>query len=644
MKKWIKRALACAYSAVLLFSVGCKDNDGDSSNSGQGASTTTTVLAENGSTEYVAVIPAAATEAEKTAVNILVEEFAEATGATLPIVSDAGRTFNANDKVISVGRTTVMQGSGLSVTVDELTYEGYKLKQYGNTVVMCGAEDAGTIYSVSDFLREHFAYEVYAIDEVYIEKANKTYLKEIDIVEIPDFWGRMMDGYFGTSAKLASAMRLRSKISSEGYGYGSSRDWLPTPYHTFLQFIPKAKYQAEHPEWFNTVHSIGTQLCLTNTEMIAEFKKNLRQMILDNPHAKIINISEEDYGNSLGQCCDVCKAELKSYGMSGYLIRFINMIIEDTDAWLASEGIERDFYYTTYAYTSGTIVPPVTENKDGTYTVKDESCIPNEKLYMRLTPLDPVCYAHAFTDENCPESYKVYKWIKGWQSITDRFFVWDYDCSYRNYFAFYNLYNSLQANLQLYKEIGVQNIERESTTGSTVRPFAALNGYLTAKLMWDVNEDMPQMMDDFFANYYKSGATYVRQCFDLLRSHCELLDAQREKGFHFKCYDTISAADWPINVLEGALRLLDKALETYEGLKTTEPNEYEKLYKRVLQEQYCIRWMILQNYESYYNIQSKTFIEMLDAFEADTAYLGATIYKESYGTYEWIKELRAKVA
>ena len=596
---------------------------------------TNTLLAENGATDYVVVIPEDSTKAEETAADLLVEQFKVATNATLPIVSDTGRSFNQNDKVISVGRTSILEGSGLSVTVDELSYDGYKLKQEGNTVLLCGAEDSGTIYSISDFLREHFAYEVYAADEVYIEKTDKVYLKELDIVEVPDFWGRTMDGYFSQDQQLCSSMRLRSKIMTENYGYGSSRDWIPSTGHTFTKILPPANYP-DHPEWY-----YSNQLCLSNPDMFKEFVVQLKKLILENPHAKVINISEMD-NSSLGNCCNTCKTEKKWYGMSGYLIRFINKVIVEIDKWREAEGIERDFYYTTYAYTTGTIVPPVQANQDGTYTVLDESCIPHEKLYMRLTPLHPVCYAHDFMDESCPEAYKIGTYINGWRSITDRFFVWDYDCSYRNYFCFHNIYDAMQENLQLYKEIGVVNIQRQSTTGSEVRSFGALTGYLTAKLMWNVDEDVNALMDNFFENYYKSGAKYMQECFELLRAHCNMLDNQREEGFHFKCYYVIDASDWPIRVLERALELIEKAMESYEPLKTTDPLLYEKLYNRALVEHVCIRWMILTNYEFYYDVKAKAYLQQLDQWEIDAKKIGAAYYGEARSVSAWLAAARAK--
>ena len=432
-------------------------------------------------------------------------------------------------------------------------------------------------------------------------------------------------------------MRLRSKILTENYGYGSSRDWIPGTGHTFTKILPPANYsEKQQEEWY-----VNSQLCLTNKEMFAEFIVQLKKLILENPHAKVINISEMD-NSSLGNCCETCKTEKQWYGMSGYLIRFINKVIEEIDEWREEEGIERDFYYTTYAYTTGTIVPPVNMNEDGTFTPLDDSVIPHEKLYMRLTPLHPVCYMHDFMDPNCSTAYKIGTYINGWRSITDHFFVWDYDCSYRNYFCFHNIYDALQENLQTYKEIGVENIQRQSTTGSEVRSWGALTGYLTAKLMWDVDEDVATLTNNFFKNYYKSGAEYMQQCFNLLRTHCNRLDNERAEGAHFNCYYVINQSDWPIRLLEQALELINKATDSYAPLKTTDPILYEKLCKRTLVESVCIRWMILANYEFYYDVTAKAYPKMIDEWAADAEEVGARYYGEARSVSSWLTTIRSK--
>ncbi len=641
MKNTMKKIGVFAITFCMLFSVSCNGAVSSSSESEQITNVeiedTNIVLANENGTDYSIVKPASATAAEDYAVNLLREQFKAATGATLSVKTDEGQSFDSTKKVISVGRTTILKGSGLSVTTDELKYDGYKLQRYGNTVVLCGAEDSGTIFSVGDFLHYQFNYETYAATETYIEQVSVSYVKDYKISEIPDFWGRETDGYFAKHPTHSVNLRMRNRFIPEHLGYGGSRDYIPSHCESFYKILPKETYKEKHPEWYSS-----RQLCLVNEEMRAEFVKNLKQLILDNPYGKIVNLGEEDSGG-FADCCGDCKAEVSKYGLSGYVLRFCNKVITDIENWLEAEGIERDFIYIMFGYSSGTLFPPVSpvqgENGETTYQVRDESCRPHEKLYIRLAPLDPYCYQHEFTDETCQLNVNMKTAVDGWLSITDRFVVWDYAADYRAYLPFYNIFGALQKNLQWYKEIGVVQIFRQDTTGEPNNSFSELRAYLTAKLMWDVNADVTALTNDFFDKYFKSGSKYMRQYFDLMQGHCMMLDATLTGGYHKTCYFEIDVNKWPIRVLEQALDLIAKAEATYEPLKTSNPSLYEKLKLRTLKESVCVRAIILAHYGSYYNIESPRYTETKLQFQKDAETVGIGAWSEKKGLTTWLNEL-----
>lgn len=645
MKKYLKRIVVFTLSSFMAFAAACGDNpDPIETTEQKGLKDTDIVLVSGGQSNYTVVVPTESTAAEDYAADMLITQFERATGVSLSVREDNGQKLDANQKVISIGRTSILQDSGLEVKESELTCDGYKLKRYGETVVLCGAEDSGTIYSVIDFLHYQFNYEVYAADEVYIEEVESAFVKDYSITEIPDFWGRDMDGYFDKYPEAALGMKMRTlKMNNESYGYGSSQDWIGGHCESWKNILPESKYndpsipETYHPEWYS-----ARQICLTNEELIAEFIKNVKALILENPNARIVNIAEQDHGG-IATCCDACKKEASKYGLSGHVIRFCNKIITAVEKWLDDEGIDRNLEYTTFAYSSGTWTPPVDGQADGTYKIKDESCRPHEQLYIRLAPLWLFCYQHEFEDEKCNLNQSWQTIVDGWRSITDRFYVWDYSADYSAYLAYYNVFGTLQNNMRYWKEIGVTNIFREDTTGEAHNSFSQLRAYLTAKLMWDVDIDVDAATNDFFDKYYKTGASAMMKYYDLMRSHCALMDAQTIKGQHAVNYFPLDAAQWPISVLENALALIDEAAATYEPLKVTNPDLYNMMYLRTLQESVNVRYMILVNYASYYNINSSKYKDMLDQLEIDAALVGVKFCSE--GTYlsSWISNQKAGI-
>ena len=451
MKKLLVKTLCFTLSLCCVMLSACKTDENNNPNNEQ-ASFTEITLAENQTTEYAIVLPSEPSEPEKYAASLLADNFQLATGATLSVISDDGQTLDESKRLLSIGRTTILSSSEMTLSESELTCEGYKVKRFGNTVVLCGVEEAGTIYAVQEFLNKEFGYELYAADEIYIEEKETVKLFDFDIADKPTFWGRFTDGLLSYNENYAIGLRLRNRYSSV-LGEGCVYDFIPGNSHTFKMIINPEIYNNKelHPESFHPELFSGKQICLTNSALIDEFVKNLQQMILNNPKAKIVNMSEEDFGDFCK--CDLCVVERNKYSTSGYLIRFCNTVIQRLEKWLADEKIERNLIYTTFAYTSGmSIIPPVKEKmeQDGTitYELNDSSCSPHEKLYIRLAPLSPVCWYHPLDDMTCETNSKgVAKYIAGWKVVTDRFMIWDYDTNFKAYYAFFDDYGTLQKNL-----------------------------------------------------------------------------------------------------------------------------------------------------------------------------------------------------
>ena len=648
MKRYQKTVISLILAFVLVFAaVGCKKNknDGDGDGDTTAATFTDIVLADSGSTDYKIVVPAEATAAEDYAAELLAGYFEAATGAAIQVVSDEGIEWNSSSKYISVGQTTALSAFGVVANESVLNRNGFVIKRFGNAVVACGGDNSGTIYSAQEFLKYEFGYEVYASDEIYIEETPSAKLFDFNIVELPDFWNRSFSGVLTYNQSLAVALRYTNASLPEVYGEGDTNDWIPNRNHTYRNIIPTSIYrdsaahpESYHPEWFS-----GNQICLTNEELIDEFVKRLKEMILANPKGRIVNMAEEDMG---GFCsCETCINERRTYTTSGYVVRFTNKVIEKLEAWRAAEGMEREWVYTMFAYTSGgTIIPPTQEvqGKDGIeYVAIDPSVVPHEKLYIRITPLQPQCYYHPLDDENCAiNKVNMAPYLKGWSAITTHFMVWDYDADFKEYLTYFDRFSALQANLRLYRQLGVENITRQGVTGSRLHSMSDYDAYITSKLMWDVDADVATLTDEFFKQFYKSGAEYMRSYFELMRAYWKECDVKSDKGYHFNTSKEFKDSDFPIRVLEQALALINAADATYDNLKATDPELYEKMHIRTLKESVCIRTSILDNYSSYYNISSSRYTDLLDEFERDAETVGATQYNERTSLSEKIAEWR----
>lgn len=645
MKKIFQSVLAFSLTACLCLPLaGCGRKGGE----GDTIPDTDIVLAEGGSTAYSVVVPAEAEASETYAAELLAEQFEEATGAAIEVRADGGASLDEGAKVLAVGHTSIYESSGLTLEKDELNEDGFKIKRYGNTVVMGGYNGRGTIYSVQEFLKHQFGYEVYASDEVALEGVEKSMLKDFNVTEVPAFRERSFDGLAAYNAEYATSLRLNPSTSVAEFDYGNSRDWILAA-HSYYQIIPRtndptyglpnyndpADAEHYHPEWFAT-----GQLCLTDPALQTTFIENLKSIIKQTPYGKIVSLGENDgTGYCSGREGCTCAAERSKYGLSGYIVRFMNKVVEECekDPEIAARGL----VYCMFGYTaSSSIVPPV-DAKTG--KILDESCRPCEKLYVRITPLNPVCYKHAFSDPDCTYNQTIYEHFKGWKSITDNIAVWDYNTNYSAYYFFYDNFDSLQTNLKFYRdEIGVVYLNRENTTGSELRSLADLDTYLNAKLMWDPDENVSELIADFLENFYKDGASYMRQYIDLMRANVNMMEQTRTEGYHLLCYQDAGSLVqyWPKRILEQALDLLEQAQAAYLPLAESDPVLYETLYNRVLKESVCVRYMILSNFDTYYPGNTQLKQEMIDAFEADAEVVQGTCYREGSSTSDFIDSIR----
>ena len=134
--------------------------------------------------EYSILKPNGATAKESAAANTLQKIFAEATGITLPIVTEKGAETTA-DKYISVGETALAKAN-VALSVEKATASN--VATVDNTLFIRGLTDNGTLYGVQQWLGETVGYDyfgknTYAVDvatEAIALPSNTTYVPSIE--------------------------------------------------------------------------------------------------------------------------------------------------------------------------------------------------------------------------------------------------------------------------------------------------------------------------------------------------------------------------------------------------------------------------------------------------------------------------------
>ena len=656
----IKKIICMVLSSIILFSLcACKPssdspNTGNSSTGNSGNTETPieetdVVFVENGNSQYKIIIPEGINSDITYAANELKKYIYNATSVELSIETDKNYQFNQDDKVISLGDTTIFSGSDMDVSSrEELNRDGFKIQRYGNTVVINGYRDIGVIYGVYEFLEYMIDFHAYTSDEVaYKTIDEKLYMKDFDLVCAPDFTIRDIDGPLissGTAMQDSKILRVNSPSTA-----------TPHSAETFYQLIPRsAENLNNHSEWFGTA---ALQFCFNNEGAINKVYESCIQYIQNNPQAEYLHISPCDGG---GYCdCAQCSAEISQYGYSGHLIIMVNKVIEKVELWLKENEPNRSLYYVTMAYTGCLTFnapvrsvyddagnPKLTEEGLAVVDVVDEKCRPHEKLYMQIIPLD-YCFSHAWADSKCTVNRSYYNTVDAWRQITDRLLTYDYGIMFTNYFLFFDNYSTIKENLTYYQKMGIRGISRQAATGATWFPFSELQNYLYGQLTWETDQDLQMLINDFMDNYYKDAAPYIKEYFYLMRSRIALIDREQALDdnyvLHYKAYSVgyvMSTENYSKKFVEHCYELFEKAKAACDETTIVGKTALSRVEKEMM----GLDYIHLEFYESYYpDYNTQDYMNAIMNFERSASKFNLGYWRERKDVSTLIEELKGRI-
>ena len=163
-KKLMSKLLCLLLCVAMAFAMGaCKDKseDGNIEKWELADPTTETYVIKNGISPYKILIPENASGQLVLAADEFQFFFEKITGVELEIVTQAD---NLQGKYFSIGSTAIMQAAGITNTYSELGMDGYRVKTYGDAIVMIGENDKSSTFAVYGYLEKQFGLEIYAED------------------------------------------------------------------------------------------------------------------------------------------------------------------------------------------------------------------------------------------------------------------------------------------------------------------------------------------------------------------------------------------------------------------------------------------------------------------------------------------------
>ena len=438
-------------------------------------------LVKDHQSDYRIILRHDAALSEQTAASELSSYLEKISGAKLPVYTDAEP---ATEKEICIGYTNRPSAEDTSSLGDE----GYIIKTEGEKLFLLGSGVRGALYCVYTFLEKFCNCRFYTNDFERVPKADtialqNAYLKEVPFFEYRNsYWHSQSDEFI--SAKLKINDTYRHKLTDRvGGGLGYAGGFV----HTLEALSEKDAETA-------------SRLCLCDEEIYQTVLANAKKTLRNNPHAKIISISQSD-GNSGGCTCEKCLAvNAEEQSGMGTMLRFVNRI--QADIHEEFPGVHVD----TIAY-QYTIKPPVLT-------------VPDPDVFIRLCTND--CghrYPFASVSPELAWGNDVifHDTLKAWSKLANHLYIWDYIVNFAVYNAAHPEFDTLWENIRLFAENKTIGVFEQGNIESPDGEFGALKGYLVARLLWNPmmsKEDYRNYMREFLDDYYGAAGKWMQEYID----------------------------------------------------------------------------------------------------------------------------------
>ena len=488
-------------------------------------------LADQGRTSYVITLGDDAPAPERKAAEDLASYLGRVTGAKFAVKSPT--EASAEQPCIMVGQTESVKEFVPDVDWKSLGQDGIVIKTKGQHLVLAGGRPRGTVYAVYTFLEDIVGCRWWTSTEEYIPhrptltigRADLTYVPSLDYRE-PAFADVRNSPGFAVKIKCNGHF---SKIPEELGGHHE----ILTYGHSFEQLMPPAKYFQEHPEWYSLLrgkrfakgHS-DWQLCLTNSQMLAELTKNVLDAIRRNPQAYSIFVTQND---GYGQCqCDQCQAATKREGTgAGPLLEMINAVAEQVDKEFPGFLVE------TFAYA---------------WTRKTPLHVrPRSNVQIRVCGLEGDFAQPIDSDTNA--SYR--DDIKGWSKIARNVVVFHYVSGYGCFVQPHPTLFNIGPDIRFFIQNKVHGVYMD-TDSTPIGDFVRLRAWVFAHMLWNPTRDPLKLTEEFARGYYGLAGPQVLSYLQLAHN------AVKRSGMKLH-YANADTSFFSLDEMNEATRLWDQA-------------------------------------------------------------------------------------
>lgn len=422
--------------------------------------------------EYQIVVPDQANPVEQQAAEKLQHYVAAMSQKNLVLKKEADYR---KGPAFFIGQTRYAKAQ--KIDLKPLEQDGFAFHPVRKNLIVAGGTDKGTLYGIYGLL-ELWGFRMYTSTVIHTPDATSISIPKNPVVVIPTVRYRTVSYRDTNAPEYHDWHRLSSRS-----------DW-GLFVHTFNDLVSPDTFGKTHPEYFSLINGTrlpGTQLCLSNPEVLDVLVTNLKARIAARPGPNYWSVSQND--NDQYCHCGPCTELNTKYGgvPSGSILYFVNDV--------AKRFPDKTISTLAYWYSR---TPP--QNIQAEHNVNIMLCNIESRRQGPVFETDP-----AFSRD-----------LIGWGKLSGNILIWDYNIQFANLVSPFPNLHTLKPNVKFYTDHNVNSLFMQAN-GQAGGEMAGLRGYLICKLMWDPGADDGALMDDYLTGYYGAAGAYVRQYIDRMR-------------------------------------------------------------------------------------------------------------------------------
>lgn len=570
-------------------------------------------LIENGESDYAILIPSDADTFTSYAAEELQFFTAEATGITLPVVTDAAASENG--AYLSIGDTSLFEKSGISLDKSILKGNGYYIRSSGDDVFIVGGDGRGNTNGVYTFLKYQFGYEYFADGAYSLERnVRDKPLMDFDVKDIPDIRYRSA-GFGEINYNVENTRRLRL--------YRGSEIFIPIEGQTIhnVFYVVDAEARAAHPLWVGTCQN---QLCYTrDAEGLSDYVvEKMKMAIEEYPDLDTVTFTQQDVNDWCA--CGECRKVIDKYKVnSATQILFTNKVAEKLKPWLAENYPDRDIKICIFAYFITLDAPVNYDAENDVYTPIDDEIVLDDMVAVYYAPYQSRNYYPLNAEQNSVYGIA----MKKWASISDSLYLWLYGCHFSNYFIPLDNISSLQETIRYCVECNADYFYIQSQWNTVCSDWSRLKMYLQANLAWDCEQDVQALVDRFFEGYFGPAAEPMKNYYSQFIGYSKYLADELGLDNAANLTPIYTSADtWKYSVLMDWKACIDEAYENIELLLYSDPGSYQAYYDRINLEELTPNMLLYLYHQGTFS--TTAYREFSDQLFSDCKRLGISRYSE----------------